>query len=138
MTSESSPQSGIVAAVGTLFKQFGKNVEQLPGWVPLLICYQLGLANAPKDATYLGISIDKHRELLVGVLTFLSYQFGDAIDKPLFKNFEGSWLDRRDLPNVREAREKLQGTLGIRGERKQMQAKLAQLEGVIGKLSVVK
>src|SRR5712691_1914183 len=108
---ESAVKSGS-KALETLLKQFWENVETVPGWVPLLACYELGVAYAPDTATFLGLSVTRHFEVCVGVLTFLSYQLGDAIDAPLFKGFEDSRLDKM-LRMVRSPRTTLRGTYGL-------------------------
>lgn len=93
----------------TLFQQLWKNLESLPGWVPLVAAIELGVAAAPEGATYLGLPLERYGELIVGTLSFLAYQFGDALDKPFFKNFKGSswehWLKiiRIDVPGARNA-----------------------------------
>jgi hypothetical protein len=103
MDSGASSQTGKSGALSTLFKQLWKNIETLPGWVPLLVCYQLSLASAPEDAAFFGISIRSHLELFIGILTFISYQLGDAIDKPLFgKWFKGSRLEKSLVSSPRE------------------------------------
>jgi hypothetical protein len=110
-TSQASDKGG--AAFLILLKQLWRNVEKLPGWIPLVFFYHIAVTRAPENETYLGIPIRPYLELFVGVLAFLSYQVGDAIDKPFFKNFEGSWLDK-SLRYVRRPREELKRVLGVR------------------------
>ena len=44
-------------AFKTLLKQFTKNFEKLPGWVPLLVVVYAIDAILPEDSTVLGLSL---------------------------------------------------------------------------------
>jgi hypothetical protein len=105
----SAAESG---ATNTFLKQLWKNVERQPGWVPLLIGYYLLLARVPETSTLFSVPVRKNLDLIVAVLTFLSYQVGDAIDKPIFRNFDGSWLDER-LRFVIGSRNKARAAFGV-------------------------
>src|SRR5207244_776195 len=99
-------------AVKTVAKQFFKNAEQLPGWAFLSVGYYVLFSAAPHDSTYLGVSLERHLEVIVASLTFISYQFGDALDKPIFRHFEDSFLDDR-LGFVKPHRNNARTDLGV-------------------------
>jgi hypothetical protein len=116
-------------AFKTLVKQFTKNFEKLPGWVPLLIVVYAIAAMLPEDATIFGLSLKDHREILVSLVTLIAYQLGDAIDKAIYKPYVERLLDRRFPVLVDRPRVDARKALGIQEGVYQLAKNLADAAG---------
>jgi hypothetical protein len=93
----------------TLGKQLTENVKKQPGWARLLVITYLSLyvVGVPADINIaeLRLPVPRSVEFWAGILTFILYQVGDALDKVTFKkrDKDGKWRDRFPITKEIEA-----------------------------------
>src|SRR5690349_7632404 len=108
-------------ALKTFVIQLTKNADKQPGWVPLLLTvYEastlLGLPNQLSAwmKTTIGQDLGISSVVIATVLTFVFYQVGDAMDKPLFEWWDKKIVAKRWPGWHKNPEENLEKTLGIK------------------------
>jgi hypothetical protein len=78
-------------ALKVVWGQFLKDVDKLPGWIPLLVSVLLGLQwfGLPEKIEFRGWTVPASTEIVAGAITFVLYHLGDAIDERVFKKWSG-------------------------------------------------
>jgi hypothetical protein len=74
-------------ALKTVWNQFLKDSDKLPGWVPLFVLMLIVVdwAKPPDHISPWGRTLPLSREFLAAALTLVLYTIGDAIDEVVFK-----------------------------------------------------
>jgi hypothetical protein len=102
-------------ALKVIVKQFAKNVEELPGWIPLLVASYLVLAflGVREEFEVLHRPLKVPAEVFATVGTLVLYLAGDAIDKGAFNRIDRSFLKRWFPDWLEKTREDARDALGV-------------------------
>jgi hypothetical protein len=94
-------------------KQFARTLERQPGWVPVLVVVYIITERFPESTVILGLPMKDHRQAIGIIITFLFYQFGDAIDRAIFTRYVSKYLDREFPKFVLRPRETARHILSV-------------------------
>jgi hypothetical protein len=90
---------GAMDALKTVWNQFLKDSDKLPGWVPLFVVMLVVVdrATPPDHISLWGRTLPLSREFLAAALTLLFYTVGDAIDEVVFKTGQEGARGTREI-----------------------------------------
>jgi mannose-6-phosphate isomerase-like protein (cupin superfamily) len=107
-----------VEVLSVVSKQFLKNFDKLPGWLPLFAVTMVALQVVdviPHEIALAGRKIPSSLEIVAGFVTIVLYYIGDALDEWVFKVRVGHESKTRPkyAALYRSARDRAIGALGI-------------------------
>jgi len=107
---------GISEGLKEFVKDLGKKAGTRPGWLYLLIFTSLAVSHLglPERVGWGNWSINLSKEFWIPLLTYVTYQIGDVLDKITFNKWSGGeWVPRYKPLALSKARSEARRRLGI-------------------------